>query len=224
MCGRYTVRRFNRMRDTFDSAVQPWFDEFSDLRLEPRFNIAPTQQVPIIRLNGKGQRAIGSVGWGLIPHWTKGKPKHQPFNAKAETVATNGMFRQAYERRRCLVPADGFYEWPVLPDGRKQPTFIHQTDDELFAFAGLWERWQPAPDADPVDTFTIITTTPNELMAPIHNRMPVILDRADYDRWLDRSVPGCDVADLLKPGSSQGWTTDAVKPPRNDGLDRVTDP
>jgi putative SOS response-associated peptidase YedK len=109
------------------------------------------------------------------------------------------MFRQAVARRRCLVPADGFFEWQGSKPP-KQPYFIHMRSDEPFAFAGLWERWRPdAPDAEPLDTFTILTTSPNELMSPIHNRMPVIIAGKDYDRWLDRTVETAGVADLLKP-------------------------
>jgi putative SOS response-associated peptidase YedK len=108
------------------------------------------------------------------------------------------MFRQAMDRRRCLIPADGFYEWKGAKPP-KQPFFIHRRDDDVFCFAGLWERWKPGPDVEPVDTFTILTTSPNSLMADIHNRMPVILEEKDYPLWLDRSVPGKGVQDLLKP-------------------------
>lgn len=178
-----------------DSSVK--IDEFSE-HGHALFNISPSNHVPIVRIDSKGQRVATLAKWGLIPSWTKGKPKLAPINARAETVASSGMFRQAFERRRCLVPADGFYEWHGAKPP-KQPYFIHMKDDGVFAFAGLWERWKAEEDAEPVDTFTIITTTPNEVAKPIHNRMPVILAPDDYGRWLDRDRKGTDVAELLKP-------------------------
>lgn len=192
MCGRYTARRidFRRYGVEFD---EPWFEEFSEHGLAMRFNIPPSLNLPVIRMSSKDERAARLARWGLIPSWTKGKPKMQPINAKSETAATSGMFREAMERRRCLVPADGFYEWKGAKPP-KVPHFIHRADDEPFAFAGLWERWKPADDAEPVDTFTILTTEPNELMRSIHNRMPVILKPEDYQRWLDRELPALSAA------------------------------
>jgi putative SOS response-associated peptidase YedK len=135
------------------------------------------------------------------------------------------MFKQAFERRRCLVPADGFYEWKTLDPKTKQPMYFHRQDDGLFAFAGLWERWRPDPEAEPVDTFTIITTTPNPIMAPIHDRMPVILDSADYARWLDRDTSGQSLAELLRPYGDSTFQADpvstAVNSPRHDAPDCV---
>ena len=118
------------------------------------------------------------------------------------------MFRQAFERRRCLVPADGFYEWQR--NTPKQPYFIRMNNNDIMAFGGVWERWKPADAGDPVDTFSIITTTPNELMKPIHERMPVILRRDDYARWLDRDVAGEAVMDLLRPYDVEEMTATAV--------------
>jgi putative SOS response-associated peptidase YedK len=227
MCGRYTLRRFELLRAAFDATL-PLFEEFSETRrnpLDPRFNIAPSQLVPVVRPDAGGQRVVSLVQWGLIPHWAKDKPKAQPINARAETVGTSGMFRQAFDRRRCLIPADGFYEWKRQPDGTKQPMFIHRTDHAPFAFGGLWERWRPAPDAPAVDTCTIITTAANELMQDIHDRMPLIVAEADYARWLDRNTPGQAVADVLHPASSQGWSADPVdrrvNSPRNDDPDLI---
>ena len=198
MCGRYTLRRIDLARKAFDAADAPWFEEFTD---RPRFNIAPSQRIPLVRLNSKGERNLRLARWGLIPSWTKGKPKAQPINARAETVATSGLFRQAFARRRCLIPADGFYEWKGASPP-KQPYFIHLKNDGLFAFAGLWERWRPTPEAEPIDSCTILTTTPNDVTRAIHNRMPVILHPQDYERWLNRDVPGEQVSDLLRPYES----------------------
>lgn len=196
MCGRYTIRRLDILRALFAATPPlPGFEEFTE---RPHFNLAPSQTLPVVRINSAGDRVMEGMRWGFIPFWTTGKPKLAPINAKAETIATGRMFRQAFERRRCLVPADGFYEWKGTKPP-KQPYFIHMRDDSPFAFAGLWDRWKPEPDAEPVDTFTILTTTPNKLMEPIHNRMPVILAAKDYERWLDNETKGADVADLLKP-------------------------
>jgi putative SOS response-associated peptidase YedK len=221
MCGRYTIRRPGLLKKM---VYQSSFDEFSEIKIEPRFNIAPSQPVPVFRNNKEGLPALRMVRWGLIPSWTTGKPKQQPINARAETVASSAMFRQAFERRRCLVPADGFYEWQRLGD-KKQPMFMHRDDDVPFAFAGLWERWKPDPDAEPIDTCTILTTSPNVLMAPIHDRMPVILAPDDYSRWLDRSVPGEDVMNLLRPYAESGFVADRVSTrcnsPKNDDCECV---
>lgn len=225
MCGRYTIRRV----DLFirpGAMEAPMFETFDEKRVSPafdwvpRYNIAPSQAVPVVRMDARDARSVGLVKWGLIPSWTKGKPKLQPINARAETVGTSGMFRTAFDRRRCLVIADGFYEWQRLDERTKQPMFIRLRDDRSFAFAGLWERWKPDPDADAIDTMTILTTAPNELMRPIHDRMPVILNPADHDRWLDRNVPGTDVLDLLRPydaNEMEAWPVSSrVNSPRND--------
>ena len=168
----------------------------------PRYNIAPSQRIPIVRINSDGRRIIDDAEWGFIPSWTKGKPKLKPINAKGETVATSGMFRQAFNRRRCLVPADGFFEWHGSKPP-KQPYFIHRPDDSIFAFAGLYERWKSEPDAEPVETCTIITTTPNDVMKPIHNRMPVILRHDQYAEWLDPATPPDKLQAMLTPFSGK---------------------
>jgi putative SOS response-associated peptidase YedK len=195
MCGRITRRTPLQHVIEAMSPLPPGFEEFDE---RSRFNIAPSQTTPIARLNSEGNRVLSLARWGLIPAWTKGKPKIQPINAKAETISTSGMFRQAFERRRCLLPADGFYEWKGTKPP-KQPYFIHKPDDSIFAFAGLWDRWRAAEDAEPLETFTIITTTPNALMATIHNRMPVIVKPRDYRRWLDPMTPGDELKPILEP-------------------------
>jgi putative SOS response-associated peptidase YedK len=219
MCGRYILRRINARRFGVEF-TSPGFEEFSETRLMPRFNIAPSQLIPAIRIDRSGRRGLGGLRWGLIPHWAKGRPKSQPINARGETVASSGMFREAFERRRCLIPADGFYEWKKTATG-KQPYLIRLADDTAFAFAGIWERWKSDEGAEPVETCAILTTEPNELMAGIHNRMPVILDEAEYARWLDHDVLGKDVAGLLRPRSADDMiampVSRAVNNARNDG-------
>jgi putative SOS response-associated peptidase YedK len=219
MCGRYTLRRMDVIEIAMGLQAPPLFEEFSD---HPHFNIAPSQSIPLVRINSSGQRVLNLARWGLIPSWAKELPKFQPINARAETVATSGMFRQALGRRRCLIPADGFYEWKKLDDAgkRKQPMYITRKDGGVFAFAGLWERWKPDEKSEPIDTCTIITTTPNSLMESIHDRMPVILDPSDYSRWLDRETGGADVEGLLKPCPPEGWqarpVSTRVNSPKND--------
>jgi putative SOS response-associated peptidase YedK len=206
------------VRATFNAT--PTFPEFDE---RPRFNIAPSQTIPIVRVDD-GQRIIALAQWGFVPAWTKGKPKLRPVNARAETVATSGMFREAFRRRRCLIPADGFYEWQGSKAPR-QPYLIHMRDDHVFGFGGLWERWRPEPDAEPIDTCTIITVQPNAVAAPIHNRMPLIIAPGDYARWLDPATPAADVADLLRPYPADDMDAIAVSAQvnnvRNDGPELI---
>jgi putative SOS response-associated peptidase YedK len=142
---------------------------------------------------------LAMLRWGPIPSWAKdANIGNRLINARADTVAAKPSFRSAFKRRRCLVPADGFYEWKR--DGKvKQPFFIHRKDEEPFAFAGLWERWENPEDGKEVQSCSLITTEANELMAPIHDRMPVILAESAYDRWLDLDEPVSDLQSLLKP-------------------------
>ncbi len=155
--------------------------------LAPRFNIAPTQAVAAVRGRGGGGRELVALTWGLIPSWSKDRGMgSRLINARAETVVEKPAFRAALRSRRCLVLADGFYEWQKLGT-RKQPHHIRMRDGRPFAFAGLWERWAP-PAGDEVESCTIITTTPNGVVAPIHDRMPVILAPADLDLWIDPAV------------------------------------
>lgn len=181
MCGRYTLK-------TPPEVLAQQF-QLDDLPiLQPRYNIAPSQPVAVVRLSSsEGRRRLDMLRWGLIPVWSK-DPKigNQMINAKAETAAEKPAFRAAIRRRRCLVPADGFFEWQQR--GRqKQPVYICRLDKAPFAFAGLWERWEPS-EGEPIESCTILTTEPNDLLRPIHNRMPVILAPQDYEVWLDPTV------------------------------------
>jgi putative SOS response-associated peptidase YedK len=165
---------------------------------EPRYNVAPTQLVPAVRQED-GKRRLVTLRWGLIPSWAKdAKIGYRLINARADTVAAKPSFRSAFKRRRCLVPADGFYEWK-RSGTLKQPFFIHRKDEEPFAFAGLWEGWENPEDDKEVQSCSLITTEANELMAPIHDRMPVILPVSAYDRWLDPDEPVNDLQSPLKP-------------------------
>jgi len=200
MCGRFSqATPVEKLADLFSLAGAP--------QLKPRYNIAPSQLVSVIRLSpGDGWRRLDLMRWGLIPAWAKDPSKaRQPINAKAETVDKLPTFRVAFHRRRCLIPADGFYEWKQ-EGGRKQPVYIRMKDGEPFAFAGLWEHWEK-PDQEPIDSCVILTTEPNELLAQVHNRMPVILDPTDYEQWLEPAVQDVlRLTPLLRPYPSEEMT------------------
>jgi putative SOS response-associated peptidase YedK len=183
-------------------------------QLQFRFNIAPTQDVATIRVAGEaGQRQLSMLRWGLIPSWAKDPSMGaRMINARAETVAQKPSFRSAFRRRRCLVPADGFYEWQKQ-GRRKQPFYFRRRDDQPFALAGLWEPWweDEQRDQPPLETCTIITTEANELSRPIHDRMPVILEAGDYDLWLDPDVQATEPLEaLLKPYDASQLRVDPV--------------
>ena len=219
MCGRFTLR----------APASTVADEFKVLDvppLAPRFNIAPTQPVAAVRLAAEsGQRQLVRLKWGLVPPWAKDPAiGNRLINARAESVAEKPAFRAAFRRRRCLVVADGFYEWQ-RSGGRKQPYFIRLRDDRPFAFAGLWEFWE-GPEHSALETCTLITTGPNELMEPIHNRMPVILAPDDYDRWLDPAIQEPDaLRPLLRPYPTSAMLALPVSPhvnnPRNDDAECI---
>ncbi len=161
-------------------------DVFDDSYLVPSYNIAPQTVQPVVRLDREsGERELTVMRWGLVPYWAKHpKVAFTTINAKAETITTSRTYREAMNHRRCLVPAEWFYEWHWIDSKTKQAYAIGLKDDSLFAFAGLWERWKDKATGQTLETYTVITTDPNELMQPIHNRMPVILHRRDYQRWL----------------------------------------
>ncbi len=167
-----------------------------NLNLRPNYNVAPTHEMPIIRRTKEGEgREMAIARWGLIPHWAKDmKSAYSTINARSETAASKPTFREAFKKRRCCVPADGFYEWQR--DGKdKIPHLIRPRDGGPMAFAGLWSLWT-SPDGEAVQSFTIMTTEPNELMQAIHNRMPVILGEEARDAWLDLDA---DPDEILKP-------------------------
>src|SRR3989442_1228529 len=189
MCGRYTLK-------TPVELLSEKFQFPEVIPIKPRYNIAPAQSVAVVRrLPDDLDRKLAMLRWGLIPAWVKDPAKaRQPINAKSETVAELPTFRATFHKRRCLIPADGFYEWKQ-EGGRKQPVYIRMKDGEPFAFAGLWERWVGEED-EFIESCTILTTEPNDMLEPIHNRMPVIMDPNDYDLWLD---PDVQKASRLKP-------------------------
>jgi len=180
MCGRFTLTVDPaELQDSFGGAIFP-------AKFAPRFNIAPSQ--PILAVPNDGAKTADFFIWGLIPMWAKDPSiGNRLINARGETVAEKPSFRGSFKYKRCLILADGFYEWKANPGQKtKTPYFIHMKDRKPFAFAGLWDSWE-GPDGSNIKTCTIITTEPNELMQPIHNRMPVILHPRNYEKWLDTS-------------------------------------
>jgi putative SOS response-associated peptidase YedK len=186
MCGRYTLRSRGSAKFYGVPASQLPF-------LAPRFNIAPTQSVPVIVARG-AERELAMFQWGLIPSWSK-EPKGF-INARAETLTDKPSFSESFQRRRCLIPADGFYEW--MRNGRsKQPYFFQMKDEAAFAFAGIWDKWQG--NGLSITSCAIITTTPNELLATIHDRMPVILDENAQETWLRHDARPAELKEMLVP-------------------------
>ena len=217
MCGRFAL-----YSDPFTLARRFEAEALPELR--PRYNIAPTQNIPIVR-EEEGKRRFALARWGLIPHWAKDvKIGYSMINARAETVASKPAFRNAFWHRRCLVPADGLYEWQVIPDSKvKQPWFIALRDREPMAFAGLWERWRN-PEGEELESCCIIVTDANELMRPIHDRMPVILAPEDWSAWLEPDAMNAQaLQNLLKPYSAEdmaAWQVSTkVNSPRNDSAE-----
>lgn len=188
MCGRFVLaEQPQTIAEVFH--VTP-----SEQDIEPSYNIAPTQQVAAVRWQ-EGERELVGLRWGLLPSWSKAMPtRTNLINARAETVATKPSFRTAYKRRRCLIPTNGFYEWKTT-NGQKQPFFIHLPEQRLFAFAGLWECWHM--DDKVIESCAVITTEANADVASIHQRMPVIIDEANYAVWIGEQAG--DVEALLQP-------------------------
>ncbi len=194
MCGRYRLSRRKQL-------VEEYFDSTSDEPdWSPRFNVAPTQSVPVIRQHPtEPVRQISTMRWGLVPSWAKDTSgAARMINARSETAHALPAFRDAMKLRRCLVPADGFYEWQRCGSA-KQPFCFEVDDGGMFAFAGLWERWRD-PSGQWMKSCAILTTTPNAVTSAVHDRMPVILDRASYDLWLDPGMKDVRTAsDQLRP-------------------------
>ncbi|HXE06732.1 MAG TPA: SOS response-associated peptidase [Acidobacteriaceae bacterium] len=214
MCGRY-YRRSDKQRiaEAFHLGRLP-----EDFVLPPDYNVAPSTFQPVIRAEKEtGERELVLMHWGMVPYFAKSAAEFKGFstiNAKAETVATNAMWRRPFERRRCLVPMDGFYEWKRVDAKTKQPFAFGMRDGEPFALAGLWDAWK-GPDGAWLQSYAVITTDANELMEPVHNRMPVILKPGEYDRWLardDEGQPPTSLLPLLRPFDAEKMERHAVDP------------
>lgn len=213
MCGRFTLW-------TTPADMVEIFQLLRLPELSPRYNIAPTQPVAVVRQT-ESARELSLMRWGLIPSWAKEAAiGSRMINARAETVAAKPSFRAAFKRRRCLIPADGFYEWQKTGGRTKQPFYIGMKDEQPFAFAGLWENWTSA-DGSEIESCTVITTAVNDLLRELHDRMPVILNEDDYTRWLDPTPNSADdLQSLLHPFPAERMQFYAVgtivNSPRND--------
>jgi putative SOS response-associated peptidase YedK len=194
MCGRYRLSQRKQLVEEYFGAVSGGDD------WNPRYNIAPSQPVVTIRQDPREPvRKLSTMRWGLIPSWVKDPSiGYKTINARAETASTTASFREPLRSQRCLIPADGFYEWQ-RSGKTKQPYCFELQDGELFAFAGLWDRWK-SPLGELIESCTILTTTPNSLLADVHDRMPVILSPDNYDLWLDPDFRNtASVAEMLRP-------------------------
>ena len=225
MCGRFTL---HHMLEELEERFAVEVEALTVAETAPRYNIAPTQDILVVTENGA--RHLQGYHWGLIPSWAKDPAiGSKMINARAETLAEKPSFRTALQRRRCLIPADGFYEWQDaaadLPTGKKAPRtpmHIRLQGGGLFAFAGLWDEWH-APDGSSLHSCTIITTAPNAVTAPIHDRMPVILRPGDEGLWLDRSVSDASaLLPLLIPYPAEAMEAYAVS--RSVNAPTVDDP
>ncbi len=221
MCGRYVLKSApRRILEQFGIADAGGESSRSE-EWRPRFNLAPGQFAPVLRRDSEGLR-MDSMRWGLVPAWAHDESFAQrTVNARGETASRLPAFRAAFKARRCVVPADGFYEWQyVQGSAHKQPWYIHRRDGELLAFAGLWESWQPRGRPEALHSFTIITTEANAWMAPVHARMPAILDAAGVKAWLEPASPAEVLQALLVPAPEQALQRHgvgrAVGNPRND--------
>jgi len=221
MCGRFTLAV-----STWD-VIEEYFSidasgEHADLT--PRYNIAPSQDIAVVvKPDATSDRALTMMRWGLIPHWAKdSKIGYKMINAKAETLAEKPSYRTAYKKRRCLIPATGFYEWVTI-NGRKQPQYIHREDNGIFAFAGLWEHW--AHDDQSIYSTTIITTAADEKIEAIHHRMPVILPLCNHDDWLNPDLQETGVLQSLLVSETETLAhypiSTQVNSPRNQGASLI---
>lgn len=222
MCGRYVSSSPVAVLESYLSV-----DEVRTEALEERYNVAPTDEVYAV-VEWERRRLLGTMKWGLVP-WFSKDPKGgaKMINARAESVPTKPAFRRAFEKRRCLIPADGFYEWKKPTDGgNKVPYFIHGADGRPIVFAGLWEVWRESEDSEPLRSCTIITTTANGLLKPIHDRMPVVLPPERWEEWLDPSNADPEaLARFLAPAPDDLLTlypiSTKVNSVRNDGPDLI---
>lgn len=215
MCGRYAFYSpAEAVRRTFA------LDELPGLT--PRYNIAPTQSVPVVRVVEGGRRALAMLHWGLVPKWAKERAiGNRMINARAETIAEKPAYREAFRKRRCLVAADGWYEWQPAPGGKK-PWFIRLREERPFAFAGLWERWKDPADGTLLESCTIVTTEASSSIRKIHDRMPVVLPDGEWERWMDPAYSDAAMlaADLgpYDPKALVFWPVSRlVNAPKNEG-------
>ena len=213
MCGRYALT-------TSADVLAQLFRAAINFELRHRYNIAPTQVAPVARAGGgeKREREVAGLQWGLVPSWAKDPSiGSRMINARCETAAQKPSFRSAFKRRRCLVPASGFYEWKKLEPGRKssakQPFYIYRADEQPLVMAGLWESWKDPGSGTPLETYSILTTGANDQLRDLHDRMPVILEPEQFDAWLDPEQDDAgSLQSLLRPAADGVLTMHPVSP------------
>jgi putative SOS response-associated peptidase YedK len=211
VCGRFALFASPELVAEYFALAEP-------PALAPHYNLTPGQDIAAVRVDRDGVLRLHALRWGLVPFWAKdAKLGRRLINARLDSLAGKPAFREAFTRRRCLIPASGFYEWGVDAAGKKQPFFIRPRGEPLLAIAGLWERWR-APSGEPLETCVIVTTEANALLAPIHDRMPVLLARAAQDVWLDARSDVATITELAARGPElETWPVGtAVNDPRND--------
>lgn len=204
MCGRFTLA------PAAGRLFGPRFGLAEDVSVEPRWNIAPSTSIPVITRR-EGDNQADWMHWGLVPRWAE-SPEigSKMINARAETLEDKRSFSPLLEHNRCLVPADGFYEWQARPGAAKQPWYFHEPSGEVFGFAGLWTTWRPGEGVEPLESVTIITTEPNTVVKPVHKRMPAILAPGAEDDWLNGSTPVQEAMGLLGPAPEEMLVGDPV--------------
>jgi putative SOS response-associated peptidase YedK len=211
VCGRFALFASPELVAEYFALAEP-------PALAPHYNLTPGQDIAAVRVDRDGVLRLHALRWGLVPFWAKDATLgRRLINARLDSLAGKPAFREAFTRRRCLIPASGFYEWGVDAAGKKQPFFIRPRGEPLLAIAGLWERWR-APSGEPLETCVIVTTDANALLAPIHDRMPVLLARAAQDVWLDARSDVATITELAARGPElETWPVGtAVNDPRND--------
>lgn len=228
MCGRFGFYELAYFIEQLRQLELPFVEE-PGFSYRQSWNIAPESGI-VALLGDHGSFTLGLARWGLVPHWATSLPKIRPINARAESVAAKPFFRHMLQRHRCLIPASGFYEWKTTEGRRKEPWYFRRRDGKPMAMAGLWDEWiEPGSNAPPRLSCTIITTQANELMRPVHDRMPAILEPDDWRRWLESGTPG--TLELLKPPEERVLERYRVSPsvnsPRNSGpecIERIKEP
>jgi putative SOS response-associated peptidase YedK len=211
VCGRFALFASPELVAEYFALAEP-------PSLAPHYNLTPGQDIAAVRVDRDGVLRLSALRWGLIPFWAKDAAiGRRLINARLDGLADKPAFREALTRRRCLIPASGFYEWGVDAAGKKQPFFVRARGEPLLAIAGLWERWR-APSGEPLETCVIVTTEANATLAPIHDRMPVLLTRAAQGVWLDARSDVATITELAAPGPElETWPVGtAVNDPRND--------
>ncbi len=222
MCGRFTNKAKSK-----DIAKEFKVGRKNANLFEPRYNIAPSQMIDVV-FEPENERILSQLKWGLVPSWSKDAPTSKGLiNARAETITEKPSFREAFKSRRCIIPASGFYEWQKKGTGAKQPFYFYLKEKEVFGFAGLWEEWLDKQTGELLETCTIITTGANDVLKPVHDRMPVILKPESYDEWLDAKVKDTDkLQKLLVPYSAGEMSSHAVSRsvniPDSDSPDLIT--